>query len=129
MKTIYVVTEGQYSDYHICGVFDDRGLAEKFCATFTGGYDTPEIEEWPINPLKKELKAGYIPYFLRMDKEGNTTEIRASESSHGFGGDEAPGFDIGKNMYTYCLAKDSAHAMKIANEQRLQILAENRWPA
>ncbi len=29
---IYVVTEGEYSDYHICAVFDDKKKAELYCA-------------------------------------------------------------------------------------------------
>lgn len=29
---IYAVTEGEYSDYHICAVFDDKKKAELYCA-------------------------------------------------------------------------------------------------
>ena len=29
---IYAVTEGEYSDYHICAVFDDEKKAELYCA-------------------------------------------------------------------------------------------------
>ena len=29
-KEIYVVTEGSYSDYHICGVFTNKEKAENF---------------------------------------------------------------------------------------------------
>lgn len=29
---IYVVTEGEYSDYHICAVFDNKKKAELYCA-------------------------------------------------------------------------------------------------
>ena len=29
---IYVITEGEYSDYHICAVFDDKKKAELYCA-------------------------------------------------------------------------------------------------
>ena len=29
---IYVVTEGEYSEYHICAVFDDKNKAELYCA-------------------------------------------------------------------------------------------------
>ena len=29
---VYIVTEGEYSDYHIVGVFATREAAEKYCA-------------------------------------------------------------------------------------------------
>ena len=29
---IYAVTEGEYSEYHICAIFDDKKKAELYCA-------------------------------------------------------------------------------------------------
>lgn len=46
IKTIYVVTSGEYSDYRIEGVFTDKDKAEAF-ADRNPEY---EIEEYPANP-------------------------------------------------------------------------------
>lgn len=36
---VYVVTNGEYSDYHICEVFLDKRKAELYCATRNKGKD------------------------------------------------------------------------------------------
>jgi hypothetical protein len=43
---IYVVTEGQYSDYTICGVFDDFDKAE----AFREYHDFDRVEDHELNP-------------------------------------------------------------------------------
>jgi len=44
MATIYVVTAGEYSGYHICGVYDDKEFAKRAEYVFKG-----HIEEWTVN--------------------------------------------------------------------------------
>lgn len=124
MKTAYVCTEGTYSDYHICGVFDDKELAEKFCQCFGC-----EIEEWSLNPFAVELKKGYWPYFVRMTKEGEVLEVGKRPLSYGLNRDVYGelGFDISKHMYLFCMAKSDKHAVKIANEHRVSLIASNQW--
>ena len=52
MDKVYIVTEGEYSDYHVCGVFTSREKAEKFRDTFCCN-DT--IEEYNLNPYQKQI--------------------------------------------------------------------------
>ena len=42
---VYIVTEGEYSDYHICKVFDSRKHAEEYCALGHG----ENISEWIVS--------------------------------------------------------------------------------
>ena len=129
MKTAYIVTQGSYSDYHICGVFDKKELAEQYISAFGGGqrYDEMGIEEWELNPYKLELGKGYKPFFVRMDKEGNSSEVLEEDSTYGFRDGEGYGFDIENNVYNHCFAKSTEHAIKITNELRAQLIAENKW--
>ena len=46
-KTVYVVTEGAYSDYQIQAIFSDCATAEKYCACHD--LNCPVIEEWKID--------------------------------------------------------------------------------
>lgn len=50
MKTIYVVTAGDYSDYRIIQIFDDLKDAERFCAIENSKEygDTCNIEFWEL---------------------------------------------------------------------------------
>lgn len=43
--TVYIVTSGEYSDYHIDAVFLDRKKALQYCAA-TGIYEDVSVEKW-----------------------------------------------------------------------------------
>ena len=45
-ETIYVVTKGDYPDYHIVAVTLDKGVAEKIATKFDSHYDECRIEEY-----------------------------------------------------------------------------------
>jgi hypothetical protein len=128
-KEIFLVTTGDYSDYRVCGVFDKKELAQKYIKSFTkDSYTKFRIEEYPLNPYKFELTNNYKPYFLRMTKEGNCTEIFVQDSDYNFkDGTIDLGFDINNNLYVSVFAKDRKHAIKIANEKRVQLIAANKW--
>ena len=54
---VYVITKGEYSDYHICCVCLDRETAEKkakmFENRYDGEYDKPEIEEYDTDDAEQ----------------------------------------------------------------------------
>lgn len=128
LQAVFLVTRGDYSDYRVCAVFTDKKLAQKYIDSFKEGRKRFSIENYKLNPFSKELKADYKPYFLRMKKDGTCIEIYIKDSSYGFEGEDNDiGFDIHKNMHLSVFAKDEKHAIKIANEKRVQLIAENRW--
>ena len=45
MSKVYIVTEGEYSDYKICGVFSSREKAEAFAPKECGA----EVTEWDLD--------------------------------------------------------------------------------
>ena len=125
MSKVYVVTEGCYSDYCIRGVFDDKELALHFIAAFGNHAD---IEEWELNPHKKQLKKGYSPWFVRMAKDGTVIETHIEDSPYGFGEDpDDPFFDVNQNLFVHVFARDREHAIKITNERRTVLIATERW--
>ena len=129
LQAAFLVTRGDYSDYRVCAVFTEKALAEKYIDSFKGNsYEEFRIENYALNPYQYELKNDYKPFFLRMTKEGNCTEINVKDSSYGFEDEDIDfGFDVNKNMYISIFAKDETHAVKIANEKRVQLIAGNRW--
>lgn len=70
--TIYVVTSGEYSDYHIDGVFSDRKQAELYCAitdSRRNKYDDDfcSIEEYETDGIKLEGEVYYgISFYARL---------------------------------------------------------------
>lgn len=51
-QTVYVVTSGDYSDYHIDAVFTDKALAENFADTIIDS----RIEEYAVNEKKEKTE-------------------------------------------------------------------------
>ena len=64
MNKVYVVTAGDYSAYHIVGVFTDKALAEKYVERYNaaGGWDSAQIEEFEPDVIinRKYLYSTYI---------------------------------------------------------------------
>jgi hypothetical protein len=125
-EKIYVVTHGQYSDYRILTVCSTRELAERALKMLQVD---AKIEEFDLDAVM-QVRPGYRPYSVYMARDG---ESRIDE------GDawerDAPGkFTthveiLGNNLiYLEVWAKDADHAVKIANEKRIQTIANGEWP-
>ena len=131
-RKIYLVSKGDYSDYHIVSVFSTKELAELYVSKFSkliSRYDEFSIEEYDIDSFATEL-INKFPFIIAIDKEGNTTNVTnfywdfedgKSDLSLAKSGDE------NLTLYVHCFADDEKHAIKIASEKRFEILALNKW--
>jgi hypothetical protein len=125
MKKIYAVTSGTYSDYRIDAMFSSKENAQNFIDAFEKRYDEFRIEEYELDAVVPTNKKAY---FVRMDKLGNVKEIYISDSAYSFSKNANISFTFDNTiMNCYVFAKDENHAIKIANEKRVFILAENKW--
>lgn len=149
MRKIYVVTSGEYSSYGISAVFDNREQAEKLAGR--GGHNT-EIEEYDLNPEYVDYKAqGYSQYYLLMLADGTILRLWQGQddlytepsyvSEYGssarlisnswlkFRGVSIPPTLSVKGIHldVKMIAKSEEQIIKVANEKRIQLLAENRW--
>ncbi len=122
INKFYVVTSGEYSDYSIVGIFDDKALAEAFMAPYprTGRDDDLRLEEHPANPHEAQILEGLSFYCVEITKEG---EIKAVELCAPDDDQEAHTrlrHPVGYIpwLMVYCWARDKDHAIKIAEEKR-----------
>ena len=130
MTTIYAVSTGEYSDYRVVALFTTEELAQKFIDSFVNNTYTEfnKIEEYILNPHIKDLAAGRKPYELRMNINGEIQNIEHSDTAFGFDGLAQVSFTYDKQWMNFRgFAKDENHAIKIANEKRVQIIAMNKW--
>ncbi|SDZ81979.1 hypothetical protein SAMN05192529_102126 [Arachidicoccus rhizosphaerae] len=134
---IYIVTDGCYSDYSIRGVFTTKENAEKFIRAYS--FDEPSIEEYESDNLNEEIQNGNTCFVVFIDKDGNNAKAEKSNTDYGdyrdyvgkayidekkfFGNDYSHNARIRNTVW----AKDEKHAIKIANERRIRVLAEGRW--
>ena len=140
---IYIVTAGDYSDYHINGVCSTEEKADELMKLTRGDY----IEEFELDVFP-EHPPGLYKFQVGMNKNGDTRA--PNHQTHGvyrmdctdtfkiyahYGKDDIvvlpPEVDWqpGGDGYTvfYVWAKDETHAVKIANEKRVGLILNNTW--
>ncbi len=134
-KTVWAVEHGEYSDYRVVGVFTSRANAKLVADKIDGA----SIDEWPLNPAVSELSKGYAQWYVLMLRDGTTERVGCE--------DEVSPYDLAGNVTIWrrsqapfyrktntpdalqakVWAKDAKHAIKIANEHRLRMIADNTW--
>ena len=123
MSNVYIVTSGEYSAYRICAVFSEKELAQKYIDSFERPeWDSYFIEEYDLNPYAKEIKKGYLPYFVKMSKNGDCMSSYKTDDM-----EYADCVLDSNNMRFSVFAKDEKHAIKIANEKRIQLIVNDVW--
>lgn len=118
---VYLVTEGTYSDYRVTAVFSSKEKAEEYMETFPSHYYN-NLKEYELDPNAVELhKEGYSNWYVRMDGFGNTATVYDEPTSNQATYESV--FRTKKWFVIRCIARSEEHAIKIANERRIALLA------
>lgn len=131
MTTIYLVTDGDYSDYRIVSAHSTKELAERAKELANADND---IEEWELDPELPQPPPGRLPWYVTMNRDGST-DYNSRRAIDEF----APGVEFVSGYFrdppgtwrlqVGCWARDEAHAVKIANEYRAALIAADLWPS
>lgn len=119
LNKIYLVTEGEYSDYHIIGAFSTKEKAQSFIKLFGDRYGM-YLEDYEIDKYEKQIADGLKYYIVHMKFNGDVEYISVEsnlESSDKIWSD---------NIQVCVWAKDEKHAIKIANERRIKLKLEGK---
>ena len=142
MKAVWVIEQGSYSDYRVVGVYSSKKNAQLVCDAINAGEhdDGATVAKWPVDESVLEVSRGYKRFIVTMLRDGTVENIRGPEaiSSYDMSSTlaiwrrtQAPAYKgkgIPDALNGSVLAKDEKHAVKIANEQRTQMIALGRWP-
>lgn len=132
-KKIYIITAGEDSDYHIEGAAESKEVAEELLLKYKG-LESPSIKEYEIctkNDILEIQNKNY--YIVKMDREGNS---ESKEWDRYYDSKEVEFIYIGRYgkipqgtpvMIMFVWANDSTHAVNIANEKRVQMIASGEW--
>lgn len=138
-ETIWVLEQGEYSDYRVRGVFSSKANAERVRDSVkTSEYDEITLAEWTLDPIVAELDKGYTLWRVLMLRDGAVEECdQRQPASYNFEGhvwlwprSTAPAYagrGIPDALDATVWAKDAKHAVKIANEKRTQMVASGAW--
>lgn len=129
MTTIYVLTEGDYSDYHIVALYSTRELAEE------AQQHCPEsnIEEYKLDSVEiPEHPPGYTGWSVTIDAEENIicssyqqdTISRPFEPQEKYYENHYSNSNTPSLFVVRCWARDEEHAEKIALDKYYQFKAQ-----
>jgi hypothetical protein len=135
MKKIYVVTSGSYSDYRIEAVFSTEEKAEDFIKHVEVD-ELNGIEEYDLNPKTASLvKNGYFMWDVCILKDGTVERVNKTESCF-----KEKTIILHRNRFNsfndyvtltflqvFTWAKTEKHAVKIANEKRIQFIERGEF--
>ncbi len=128
---VYLVSTGDYSDYRVVGVFSSNKAAVAFMEVGNPRpRDFNEIETYQLDTEIDKIKAGLLPWDVRMALNGDhaaalLTDANHEESDYSYNDNSHP--IPGVFYRCFCWAKDEKHAIKITNEKRI-IWLERRNP-
>lgn len=115
MKTYYAVTDGDYSDYHIIAITDNKERAENIKKLYSSKYSEPMIEEFFDGEAKNEAlynvlyntDGSYNVTLQTFDKEysSDINIVRENVSNNHWW-----------KYQVFVIAKDENHAIKIAQD-------------
>lgn len=129
MAEVFIVEIGHYSDRQVVGVFTDRAKADEYVETYGG-----DVASFELDPSGWELPPGMHPWRVYIDlgsgdiiqsgreeapPRAETWAVGEDSRSTASGCPESRSFGL-----LYCVARDEAHACKIAAEKRQAHLAE-----
>lgn len=126
MSKIYVVTDNE----SICGVYSTREKAERASEI----YDA-HIREWELDVLP-DIPEGMKSWIVWMHMDGDAEEAYTVQYHDGLDHEDVrlsairwPGEKGGVRLRACMFARDKEHAIKIANERRIAVIASGQYDA
>lgn len=135
---VWVVTYGEYSSTRVVAVLSDEAEANRIAGLHkSGNAEGFELDKAAYRPRDGEgyhvveMRAnGEVNFVQRAEPRLEPAESRAVWQSCGFDAAKAakPMHQIFRRaLVVHCWASSEQHAIKIANEHRLQHLANDDW--
>jgi hypothetical protein len=140
-ETAWVIEQGEYSDYRVVGVFTSRENAERIAEKINGDrtYDLATVDEWLLDPGIQALNQGHHRYHVLMLRDGTTESVEREVSPWFLSNlvseffiwsrSTAPAPHLPDALRASVWAGSDAHAVKVVNERRLQMIASGEWEA
>lgn len=119
--TVWLLGSGAYSNYRVVAVFSTKELADAAAEMIA----EPHVFSLEIDHYKGRIKDGRVYMTAYMDREGDLRSVGKPVSLNHL--TYLTNWFHQNLLVTTVLAKDESHAAKIANERRVQILADNAW--
>lgn len=130
MTKVYVVTEGQYSDFGIKAIFSTKENAERYIAAFNEAKqynDLNGIDEWELDTdltVADRIERGEKYWRVSMDRNGNSD---IDDAYYPSAENDITLYRGATHISANVWAENEEGAAKIVNEWRLQKIASGEW--
>lgn len=139
-KEVFALTSGDYSSYRVMAIYSTLEIAKQALAKY--GIKNPEdfnIETYVLDKNIEAILSDYKPFYILMLKDGTTERSekasRSTDIINTFYLWDRPNAPYFKNqnpippkvLRADVWAKDIKHAIKITNEHRIKLIANNEW--
>ena len=127
MTHVWVIEQGEYSDYRVVGVYTSREKAELVAKALRPTWgDKPTVTQWPLNPALEQVNTGLGQFNVTIKRDGTVQFVGVHDFS---GMPMEDDFQLGRGGYLTAKvwARDKKHAVKIVNERRAQMIANGEW--
>lgn len=135
MTSVWVIEQGEYSDYRVVGVFSSQANAQVIAEAIGGD---AVVSNWPIDPAVDALHKGLAQFSVNMLADGavencerqqvvgsdliGTMWVWRRSSAPAYAGTGTP--DV---LRATVWAKDEKHAIKITNEHRARLIVSGEF--
>lgn len=121
---VYVITQGSYSDYHICAVSLDKDEAERLARIYSDGRDEAEVEEYDTE-RPSSWREGQVPFIATfLDNGAPILSLWDSPRPFTPGIEEIQSEWGSPSISVRLYARDRETARKIAQDKRAEYLAQ-----
>lgn len=128
-KKVYVVTAGDYSDYHIEGIFDSREKAEEY-VNYSANTELNGVDEWVLNELKPDKSEKMFKLRSKFDEIDFHITGYGPDAAHYkdlMCRVDSDGWIPRNDVIFYICADTRERAIKIASERLRQVKAEEHF--
>lgn len=135
-KKVYLLIAVEYSDRHIIGIFSSKEKSKDYSKVFPRW--NFEIVEYTIDELYqkiiKAIKNKYKLFTVYMHRDGTIDDVEQEDFFYNSCTELTLVYSYVKQemmllLKVVCLAKNEKHAVRIANEKRVQLIANGEWKA
>lgn len=112
------VSQPEGAAYTVVACFTTEERARAYMQAFSGHYTQyNDLEEYELDPCTEQIAAGLCAYEVRIRYDGRVDIVRRTDCTPD---DDAYRWSASRDRcYFHIMARDDAHAMKIANELRI----------
>lgn len=90
-------------------------------------YERATVAEWPLDPGVEAINKGLSPFVVWMLRDGTTEQVWMDTDDFECTLNDKPVIVPLDCLTARVFAKDEAHAIKIVNEYRTQMIAKGEW--